>query len=144
MAGLFIVALSVNVDRIITTRAPIAGARSTIASLVLAIAVSLLILPPELTMLRLGIVTLVLTIIAGAIQLAAIIAQWNLTAEGVTAAIRVTILGLAIAEHLPFLLGGVLLVAGEEVGMWGLAIGIIMVVMVSMVNAWVLLIEVRR
>lgn len=144
LAGLLIVAMSVNVEQLLAAKAPMAGARSTIASLVLAIAVSLLILPPTQTALALGIITVVLTLIAGAIQLASIAAQWNMTGEGVTGAIRATIVGLAVAEHVPFLVGGVMLLAGLSAGMWGIVIGVVMVVVASMINAWVLLIEVRR
>lgn len=144
LGGLLIVAMSVNVEQIIASRAPIAGARSTIASLVLAIAVSLLALPPGQTLLAFGIITIALTMIAAGIQVASIAAQWNMTGEGVTTAIRATIVSLAIAEHLPFIIGGVLLVAERAAGMWGVVIGVVMVVIASMVNAWVLLIEVRR
>lgn len=144
LAGLLIVAMSVNVEQIITSRAPIAGARSTIASLVLAIAVSLLILPAGQTLLAFGIVTLVLALVAVGIQLASIAAQWNMTREGIDGPIRATIVSLAIAEHVPFLAGAVLLIAGLPAGLWGVVIGVVMVVIASMVNAWVLLIEVRR
>jgi hypothetical protein len=144
LAGLLIVAMSVNVDQIIHAKAPIAGARSTIASLVLAIAVSLLILPAAQTVVALGVITLVLTAIAVVIQLMSIAAQWNLTREGVTGPIRATIVALATAEHVPFLVGAVMLIAGLPSGMWGILIGVVMVVIASMVNAWVLLIEVRR
>jgi modulator of FtsH protease len=73
-----------------------------------------------------------------------IIAQWNLTREGVTASVRATIVGLAVAEHVPFLVGAVLMLFGQQAGLWGLVVGVVMVVIASMVNAWVLLIEVRR
>jgi hypothetical protein len=33
---------------------------------------------------------------------------------------------------------------GQQTGLWGLVVGVVMVVIASMVNAWVLLIEVRR
>jgi modulator of FtsH protease len=144
LAGLLIVAISVNVTEIIASRAPIAGARSTITSLVLAIAVSLFILPPGQTLVVLGVITLVLTAVAVTVQLMSIIAQWSLTREGVTTSVRATIVGLAVAEHVPFLVGAVLLLFGQQTGLWGLVVGVVMVVIASMVNAWVLLIEVRR
>lgn len=144
LVGLLIVAMSVNVEQLIASRAPIAGARATIASLVLAIAVCLLMLPPTQTALALGIVTVVLTLVAGAIQFSSIIAQWNMTGEGVTGAIRATIVGLAVAEHVPFIVGGVMLIAGIAAGLWGIVIGVVMVVIASIINAWVLLVEVRR
>jgi modulator of FtsH protease len=58
--------------------------------------------------------------------------------------VRATIVGLAVAEHVPFLVGAVLLLFGQQAGLWGLVVGVVMVVIASMVNAWVLLIEVRR
>ena len=45
LAGLLIVAISVNVKQIIASKSAVHGARATVASLVLAIGVSLLMLP---------------------------------------------------------------------------------------------------
>lgn len=144
LAGLLIVAMSVNVAEILQTRALIAGARSTITSLVLAIATSLLLLPPGQTLAGLGWTTLALTAAATAIQVSAIAAQWHRVDEGVTGPVRAFIVGLAVVEHAPFVVGGVMLVAGTSAGLWGIVVGMVAVVVVSMVNAWALLIEVRR
>ena len=144
LAGLLIVAMSVNVTELLASRAPIAGARSTIASLVLAIAVSLLMLPPGQTMFVFGLIVLALALVVTAIQVAAIVAQWRLEREGVTASVRATIVVLAAAELLPFLLGGILLVCDLSGGLWAVVVGIVMVIIATMINAWVLLIEVRR
>ncbi|ACQ78437.1 conserved hypothetical protein [Beutenbergia cavernae DSM 12333] len=144
LAGLLIVAMSVNVAEILATRAVVAGARSTIASLVLAIATSLLLLPPGMTLVGLGVATLVLTGVAIVIQVVGIAAQWTRASEGVTGPVRAFIVALAAVEHVPFLVGGILLVAGLDAGLWGIVAGMVAVVVVSMVNAWALLIEVRR
>ncbi len=144
LAGLLIVAMSVNVTEIMAARAPIVGARSTIAWLVLAIAVSLLILPPGQTLLALGVIVCALTLVMAAIQVSSVVAQWGLSREGVTASVRATIVGLALGQLVPFVVGGILLLAGSEAGLWALLVGIVMVIIASMVNAWVLLIEVRR
>jgi modulator of FtsH protease len=144
LAGLLIVAISVNVSEIIASKSAVHGARATIASLVLAIAVSLLMLPAPQTLLGLGIATIVLGLIASAIQISAIRAQWVAGEAGLTAGPRIAILALAAGQHLPFLVGGILLLVGVDTGLWWLVAGVVMVVVASLVDAWVLLIEVRR
>jgi modulator of FtsH protease len=144
LAGLLVVAMSVNVAEIMGSRVTVAGARTTIASLVLAIAASLLILPAGQTRGGLGIPVLVLAVAASFVQVAAIRTQGHAETEGMTTGVRAVSIGLAAAEHVPFLVGGVLLVAGADAGLWWLVVGIVAVVVSSMVNAWVLLIEVRR
>jgi modulator of FtsH protease len=144
LAGLLIVAISVNVKQIIASKSAVHGARATVASLVLAIGVSLLMLPSAQTLLGLGIATLVLGIIASAIQVSAIRAQWTAHEAGLTTGPRIAILALAAAQHVPFLVGGVLLLFGVESAPWWLVVGVVMVVVASLVDAWVLLIEVRR
>jgi modulator of FtsH protease len=101
-------------------------------------------LPSAQTLLGLGIATLVLGIIASAIQVSAIRAQWTAHEAGLTTGPRIAILALAAAQHVPFLVGGVLLLFGVESAPWWLVVGVVMVVVASLVDAWVLLIEVRR
>ncbi|MFC8731709.1 hypothetical protein ACFT5B_04540 [Luteimicrobium sp. NPDC057192] len=144
LAGLLVVAMSVNVAEIMGSKVTVAGARTTIASLVLAIAASLLILPAGQTLGGLGIPVLVLAAGASVVQVAALRTQGHAEAEGMTRPVRATSIGLAAGEHLPFLVGGILLVCGVANGLWWIVVGIVAVVLSSMVNAWVLLIEVRR
>lgn len=144
LAGLLIVAISVNVTEIIASKSAVHGARATIASLVLAIGVSLLMLPASQTLVGLGIATLVLALIASAIQVSAVRAQWTANEAALTAGPRLAILGLAIAQHVPFVVGGVLLLVGVASAPWWLVGGVVVVVIASLVDAWVLLIEVRR
>lgn len=144
LAGLLIVAMSVNVAQILASKAIIQGARSMIASLVLAIAVSLLMLPSEQTLLAFGVETLLLTAIAAAVQLGSILSQWRSQDEGITSGVRAFIALLAFAQYAPFLVGSVLLIVGISSGLWGVIAGVVVVVIASMINGWVLLIEVRR
>lgn len=144
LAGLLIVAISVNVKEILASRSLTHGARSTIAALVLAIVVSLLLLIPGQPLLLLGIETLVPTAFAVAIQIASIATQSRMRGEGVTRGILAFIVLFAVLQYAPFVTGAVLLLSGMAAGAWALAAGVVIVVITSMVNAWVLLLEVKR
>lgn len=144
LAGLLIVAISVNVKEIVASRALVHGARATIAWLVLAIVVSLLILPADQRLVLLGPETLVLTVPAVWIQVASIRTQRRLASEGVTGRVLTVIIVLACLQCLPFVIGGILLLFGIPSAIWGLFTGVVIVVIASMINAWVLLLEVQR
>jgi len=144
LAGLLIVAISVNVKEILASKVLVPGARATIASLVLAIVVSLLMLPREQPLVLLGVETLVLTTPVVLIQVSSIATQRRMAAEGVTPRILAFIVVLAIVQHLPFVVGGIVLLFGASAGLWGLVAGVVIIVVASMINAWVLLLEVRR
>lgn len=143
LAGLLIVAMSVNVKQILASKALMHGARSTIASLVLAIVTSLLLLIPGQSMLLLGVETLVLTLPAVSIQVQSILTQSRTAAEGITPSILAFIITFAALQYAPFLVGGILLLFGGAAGVWLLAIGVVIIVIASLVNAWVLLLEVQ-
>jgi modulator of FtsH protease len=143
LAGLLIVAMSVNVKQILASKALMHGARSTIASLVLAIVTSLLLLIPGQSLLLLGVETLVLTLPAVGIQVQSILTQSRTASEGITPSILAFIITFAVLQYAPFLVGGILLLAGVAAGVWLLAIGVVIIVIASLVNAWVLLLEVQ-
>jgi modulator of FtsH protease len=144
LAGLLIVAMSVNVREIVASRALVHGARSTIASLVLAIVTSLLLLVPGQPVGLLGAETLALTVPAAILQVSSIRTQRRMSGEGITGGVLAFIVVLALLQYLPFLAAGVLLALGLAAGAWALAAGIAIVVIASMINAWVLLLEVQR
>jgi modulator of FtsH protease len=143
LAGLLIVAMSVNVKQILASKALMHGARSTIASLVLAIVTSLLLLIPGQSLLLLGVEALVITVPAVGIQLQSILTQSRTSAEGITPAVLAFIIAFAVLQYAPFLIGGILLLFGVAAGVWLLAAGVVIVVIASLVNAWVLLLEVQ-
>jgi modulator of FtsH protease len=147
LAGLLIVAISVNVKEIRASRVTTRGAASTIASLVLALVVALLLLIPDHALLALGIEVLAVTAPAAAVQLrsvAAALVVRRTRADGVTGGVFGLIVALAVVQYLPFAVGGVLLIAGAAAGAFVLAAGVVVVVIAAMIGAWVLLVEVLR
>lgn len=144
LAGLLVVAISVNIREILASRAAVHGARSTIAALVLGIVTALLFLIPDQPIALLGIETLIATLPAAAIQVASVVAQARGRTEGITTGVFVFIVVLALLQFAPFLVGGVLLLAGLTGGVWVLGAGVIIIVVSAMVGAWVLLIEVQK
>lgn len=147
LAGLLIVAISVNVKAILASRVATRGASSTIASLVLALVASLLILIPGQSLLGLGIELAVALVPAIAIQMRSIVsaaADRHSGDSGVTPGVLVAITGLATLQFAPFLIAVVLLVAGFGSGLVAVAAGIVLVVVASMMTAWAMLVEVLR
>jgi hypothetical protein len=147
LAGLLIVAISVNVKQILASRVATRGASSTIASLVLALVVSLLILVPRQPLLAIGVELLVALVPAMALQLRSLlVAAVDRRAEtsGITPPVFAAITALAVLQFAPFVTASVLLVVGSPAGLFAAAAGIVLVVVASMVTAWALLVEVLR
>jgi modulator of FtsH protease len=147
LAGLLIVAISVNVEKILVSRVATRGASSTIASLVLALVASLLILIPGQSPLVLGIELLIALAPVTGLQvrsLMAAAADRRAGTAGVTPGVLAAIVTLAVLQFAPFLVAGVLLTIGHTAGLFGIAAGVVLVIIASMVTAWALLVEVRR
>jgi len=147
LAGLLIVAISVNVKEILASRVTLRGAASTVASLVLSLVVALLLLVPQQPLVALGVEVLVVTASAGAVQLrsvSAALAVRRTGADGVTGGVFGLIVALAVVQYLPFGVGAVLLIAELASGVFLVAAGVVIVVIAAMVGAWVLLVEVLR
>ena len=140
LAGLIIVAMSVNIDRILKAPSVAARGLSAIGALVLALAASCLILIPGQPPWALGVEVLVG---AGVLWV-----LWGYTVRdvradarpGMPALPRLGILALAPAVYT---VGGVLLL-GSLAGLAWVAAGAILSVVVGVVVAWIALVEILR
>jgi len=142
LAGLIIVAMSVNIETIVAAPSLPARAGATIASLILVVVVTIAGLIPDIGSVGLGWVALVFSLVA--------------TGFGVDATVRVIrapgqpplagpIKGaVVIVPLLAFVIGAVIMIVGIDAGIYFVAAGILLVFVSSVVNAWVLLVEVRR
>ena len=142
LAGLVIVAASVNISDIIKAPALTARLGAGVGILVLALVVSALGLMPGLTLTTLGLVVLAATIVAGALQTVAsrrILQDHDPQNEG-----RATKAGLGFLPLLAYLAGGVLLVTGNAGGLGWLAAGAILAIIGGLLVSWVVLVEVLR
>jgi len=143
LAGLIIVAISVNVGTILKIPGMTSRAGATVASLMLIVLSSAAALMPAQgphllggEILLFSAVTLVLSI--------------NAAVRMIRAAVPPYVPGtwfksiLALLAIIPFGIGGAMLVSGSYQGLYWLAAGFILVFAQSVANAWVLLIEILR
>ncbi|MGP6170786.1 hypothetical protein ACTU6V_06210 [Microbacterium sp. A204] len=142
LAGLVIVAASVNIDKIIHAGTLTARLGAAIASLVLALVASGAALIPRLDLLGYGIVVLACTLIAGAFQVHAMRVIMRDTAPEQRARVVKSVLGyLPIVAYLS---GAVLLIAGVSSGLVLVAAGCLLAIVSAIVVSWVVLVEVLR
>lgn len=143
LAGLLIVAMSVNISTIMSSPTLPARAASSIAALVLAIVAGALGLVPGQGEIAYGVEVLVAAIVAAAFHVHAmrVIAR----EDHISAADR---FGKSILGAVPiaaFLVGGVLITVGVgDAGLVAVAIGSLLAVIAAIVMAWVMLVEVLR
>ncbi len=152
LAGLIIVAMSVNIKQIIAIKSMPSRAGTSIASLVLIVVVSIGGLIPVQATWALGLQTTVFALIALGFAIDSTVRN---ASEGRTPGAQtqprplsnVIANGtLSIAQVLPFVVGGVVLMlgGGTDAGLSRIAAGILFVFIGAVVNAWVLLVEILR
>ncbi|CAN5160294.1 hypothetical protein BH09ACT6_BH09ACT6_10680 [soil metagenome] len=152
LAGLIIVAMSVNIKEIIAIRSMPSRAGASIASLLLIVVVSIAALIPEQPAWVLGLETLVASLIVLFFTADAMMRMIGERRASKPGDARRPIWGIALnallgaLQVLPFTIGGICLVAGAGVGVglaW-IAAGILFVFIGAVLNAWVMLVEILR
>ncbi|QDZ14212.1 hypothetical protein [Humibacter ginsenosidimutans] len=144
LAGLIIVAMSVTIKEILASRTLPSRAAATISSMVLILVLAIAGLIPKQTDAALGIEIVVASVIALAPPL--LMSQRVLTDTSYHSAVA-TRLFRVIVGVLPVALalaGGILVIAGSVVGLYLVAAAMALVFVTSMLNAWVLLVEIQR
>jgi hypothetical protein len=143
LAGLIIVAMTVNIATILQIPSIPARAASTIGSLTLTVVVSIASLIPGQGLRLLGLETLVFSLAALALS---VDAAWRIFVhrENTPRRALVAKATIVVAQILPFLVGSVLLLAGSAAGLHWNAAGIVLVFVGSVVSAWILLVEILR
>jgi modulator of FtsH protease len=144
LAGLIIVAMSVNIKTIIDIPSMTSRAASTIASLVLILIVGSLYLIPGQAVTVLAVEVLIAGIIATALAAHAARRIWQHRQPFMTvgAALFRGVLGLL--GPLVVAWGGIWLVAGAAGGTELVAAGILIIFITTVSNTWVLLVEILR
>lgn len=143
LAGLIIVAMSVSIDTLVKYPGLTSRAATAIAMLVVVTVLSLAGLIPALDATGFGIIAIVL---AAAGLVFALQSLWVLMAnsEGGRQVVASVIKGgIALVPFVLTGIGGVVLVTGGQ-GILLIALGGLAAVVVSVIAAWVLLVEVRR
>ena len=143
LAGLLIVAMSVNIAEIMKSATLPPRAASSIAALVLAITAGAFGLIPAQPVVAYGIEVLIAALVAGVFQVHAIRVVAGERDVAATERVLKSIAGvLPVAA---FLAGAGLVVAGTvEVGLITMAVGSVLSVIAALIIAWVVLVEVLR
>ena len=142
LAGLIIVAMSVNIETIVAEPSLPSRAGATIASLVLVVVVAIAGLIPEIGGTAMGWATLAFSLVALGFAIDSAVRLARLTDQPELALL---IKGaVSIIPLIGFVIGAAILIAGIDAGMYFVAAGILLVFVSSVLNAWVLLVEVRR
>lgn len=143
LTGLIIVAVSGDVDRVITIHGMASRAGVAIASLVMVTLVALAALMPGISPMAYGVLVIVVGLVAAVFAV--------LSLRTLMAGQRERLLGAAIVKGsialVPALcttIGGLLLTSGVESGVFWVAFGALMAVVSSVLATWVILIEIRR
>ena len=141
LAGLLIVALSVNVGEIVKTRTLTARAASAIATLLLGLVATASGLIPGQPVWVLGLELAVATIVGWVVQVHAMIA---LGRDGLTASERLTKSLVGVVPLAAFSVGSVMLLLGMPGGYYAVAAGCVLAIVAAVIFSWVALVEVLR
>ncbi|KQP56830.1 hypothetical protein [Agreia sp. Leaf283] len=145
LAGLIIVAMTANIKMIIGIQGMTSRAGATIGSLTLIVVAGAVALIPGQGALFVGLEILVVSVVVLGINLDS---AWRVVqasrrpdyASGPPA----PKIALSLAQIVPFLVGAVMLLTGDWSGLYWVAGGMIVVFMASVLNAWILLVEILR
>jgi len=142
LAGLVIVAASVNIDKIVRAGTLTARLGAAIASLVLALVASAVGLMPELNLTWYGIIVLVSAIAAGVFQLHATRVIVSDPEPAQRARLAKSVLGfLPVAGYIA---ASVALMMGSSSGLVLAAVGCLLAIVAAIIVSWVVLVEVLR
>jgi Pyruvate/2-oxoacid:ferredoxin oxidoreductase gamma subunit len=143
LAGLVIVAASVNIGEIVKAPALTARLGTAIAGLVLALVVSAVGLAPAVPSLVHGAVTVAAALIAAAFALGA--ARRIFAEHDPRNRMRGVKSGLGFATPAAYFVGGILMLVGDpDAGAVALALGALLSVVVALTISWIVLVEVLR
>jgi len=143
LVGLVVIAISINLTRILAIASLPARAAEALIILAGALVVASAALIPDQGLFGYGVEALA---VGGSVSVAIVIIQMrsdksSTWARGVR---RYSRLAISAASSLPLLAGGVLLMSGSPVGLDCIAAGVIVSLIAGVAAAWVLLVEILR
>jgi len=141
LAGLVFVAISINIENIIGYKGLPELSIVTIMLLVGVLIVSLFGLIPEQTHHALGLELLVQSLLWSALLLRFAVRSLPETHRREKMVSR---FGLPAFGTVPYVVGAVLLTTGSDSGLYWVFAGLVGAVGAAMINAWVLMVEIRR
>jgi modulator of FtsH protease len=144
LAGLLVVAVSINITRILEYPNLPGHAAQTLMTVGTALILASLALFPGQPPVWFG-----LEAIAGALFIAVTGAQraWlglARKAPGDPLFWTISRIGTVATSSLPLLIGGIVLAVGQSVGLYWIGVGVIVILVVTLQRGWVLLVEILR
>jgi hypothetical protein len=143
MVGLFIVAVSVNIDPIVADTVLPSRAVGTIATLVLALLTCMTGLMADQGTAWFGGAVLVFSFVAWLTKLHAARRLFHERSKRPVSSV-VGEAATGQSQTLPFIVGAALVLADQPAGLNWIGFGVLAVFGFSMINVWVLLVEIRR
>jgi hypothetical protein len=143
LGGLLFVAMSINVREIVALPGVAARAAEAIVFAVAPLVLSMVVLMPGQSLRAVGVEVLVVGLVAWAIPLVLQLRWWGASADQPTGK-RVGRVVLAQVASAGAPVAGVMLVTGNDDGLYALAVGITLSFVLAVLNGWVLLIEILR
>jgi hypothetical protein len=142
LAGLIIVALSVNIEKIIAAPTLTSRAAASIGTLVLAVLATGVGLIPGQPAWLIGLELLVPTVAVFVLEGAAIVRI--ISTPGAPRGARLSKIIVGVLPLIGFALGVALLLAGQVGGFYAIAAGCLLALLAAVVYSWVALVEVLR
>ena len=143
LAGLLIVAISVNIREIIADESLPKRALATVVSVVAIMIGSLLLLVPGQPPVLLGLELLVVTLVCGVFQVASARAILRRGEHGPPGSMAVKVV-TNIGQLVPLLVGSLLVCVPFPAALYWVAGGFLLIFVVAIANAWVLMVEILR
>ena len=147
LVGLIIVAMSVNVKAIVAIPTMPSRASSTIANVMVVLIVSVVALVPVVGLAGLGVVLVLATLLAGVLAGDAAVRLIRSRGDDASSPGRVSAIARGLLGIVPLvasLIAGIMLLVADGGGLVALAVAIVLIFIESVINAWVLMIEIRR
>lgn len=142
LAGLVFVAISMNLQRVLSSRAVSGRAIEALLLLLSLLIVGLLALIPEQNTMALGIEFIVFGLILTVSLIR--VASGATSAGGATRAQYVVRRCLGQLASLPIIIAGISVITGDGGGLYWVAFSTIVAIVAGMIGAWVLLVEILR
>lgn len=142
LAGLVIVAASVNIGKIITATSMTSRLAAGIGGLVLALTTSAIGLIPDIGTVAFGVTTLIVSALFVVFPVESARRIFAYRAPENTARFFKALMGLV--APVAYLIGSILLIVGSPAGLVLFAAGSILAIMAALLISWVVLVEVLR
>jgi hypothetical protein len=144
LTGLVVVAISINLSKILSVVQLPGRAAEALVVLVGALALTSVALIPNQRIVLFGAETLAIGIVTFVVPLTFQLPSWSAHIKGMSSSKKALRLIISAAGSLLFIAAGSLLFVGSEAGVYWAAAGVIVSLVAGVWNAWVLLIEILR